>query len=239
MNYDKVRKNYHWYLFDKKIQKLYPNEYDEINPFYENLAAAKLNEKWGYIDTSANIVIPFKYKSVIDFCDNMAIVEMHDTVTSETTIQTINSKGNPSKKLPPKVRYTQSSDKSKFFSVLRIWSSEYDSAFCSIECHEATAWNGTSFAWNMILEKKSSIKGSSVPICDCSRQIPSKYFNESFLSAIDYDRYFFYNMKSNKNCNGMSLLLPYGTYQVKVKAGTKNYSYFVRLENSCCSIEVK
>ena len=59
-----------------------PIVYDELKSFdhttyYHNfnflkyeIAAVKLNEKWGFIDKTGNVVIPIKYDSVYDFSNN-------------------------------------------------------------------------------------------------------------------------------------------------------------------------
>lgn len=43
-----------------------PAGFDDIDRFYNGLAAAKKNGKWGYVDKSYNSVVPFEYEAVED-----------------------------------------------------------------------------------------------------------------------------------------------------------------------------
>jgi len=46
--------------------------YDEMLEFHDGFAAAKLNGKWGFIDTSGRVVIPFDYDIVSNFSEGKA-----------------------------------------------------------------------------------------------------------------------------------------------------------------------
>ena len=48
--------------------------YDIQGPFCCGLARVKKANKWGYIDTTGNIVIPIKFNEVENFSDNLARV---------------------------------------------------------------------------------------------------------------------------------------------------------------------
>lgn len=49
-------------------------KYDYMGPFYEGLARVKLEKKWGFIDTTGNIVVKPKYNEVENFSDGIARV---------------------------------------------------------------------------------------------------------------------------------------------------------------------
>lgn len=47
--------------------------YQDGNPFWENMAAVKINTKWGFIDTTGTVVIQAAYDDVLSgFCEDMA-----------------------------------------------------------------------------------------------------------------------------------------------------------------------
>jgi hypothetical protein len=48
--------------------------YEMQGPFCCGLARVKKDHKWGYIDTTGNIVIPIKFNEVENFSDNLARV---------------------------------------------------------------------------------------------------------------------------------------------------------------------
>jgi hypothetical protein len=50
------------------------SSYDVQGPFCCGLARVKKDHKWGYIDTTGNIVIPIKYQEVENFSENLARV---------------------------------------------------------------------------------------------------------------------------------------------------------------------
>jgi hypothetical protein len=51
-------------------------KYDYAGPFYQGLARVKLNKKWGFIDTTGNVVVPLKYDEVENFSEGIARVRM-------------------------------------------------------------------------------------------------------------------------------------------------------------------
>jgi hypothetical protein len=55
--------------------KKYPG-YDYVGPFYHGLARVKKLNKWGYIDTTGNVVVPPKYNEVENFTDSIARVRL-------------------------------------------------------------------------------------------------------------------------------------------------------------------
>lgn len=63
-------------------------KYEGAYNFYEGLAGAKLNGKWGFIDEKGNVVVDFKYDYIDSFTeDGLARVEIDDNVGD------INTKG--------------------------------------------------------------------------------------------------------------------------------------------------
>src|ERR1043165_6076438 len=64
--------------FAQKGGKTKPKEkqfgYEIQGPFCCGLARVKKDHKWGYIDTTGNIVIPIKFNEVENFSDNLARV---------------------------------------------------------------------------------------------------------------------------------------------------------------------
>jgi hypothetical protein len=49
-------------------------KYDYMGPFYEGLARVKLEKKWGFIDTTGNVVVKPKYNEVENFKEGLAKV---------------------------------------------------------------------------------------------------------------------------------------------------------------------
>jgi hypothetical protein len=49
-------------------------KYEYAGPFCQGVARVKLNKKWGYIDTTGNVIIPPKYNEVENFSDGLARV---------------------------------------------------------------------------------------------------------------------------------------------------------------------
>ena len=49
-------------------------KYDYAGPFCQGVARVKLDKKWGYIDTTGNVIIPPKYNEVENFSDGIARV---------------------------------------------------------------------------------------------------------------------------------------------------------------------
>jgi hypothetical protein len=53
------------------------NEYDDISFFTEGLAKVALNGKYGFIDLTGSLVVPFKYEDVGDFHDGLTWVQLN------------------------------------------------------------------------------------------------------------------------------------------------------------------
>ena len=51
-------------------------KYDMAGPFCNGLARVKTKNKWGYIDTTGNVVVPPKYNEVENFSDGIARVRI-------------------------------------------------------------------------------------------------------------------------------------------------------------------
>lgn len=50
--------------------------YEYLGSFNNGLAKMKKNKKWGYVDTTCNVVVPPKYNEVQNFSDGMARVRL-------------------------------------------------------------------------------------------------------------------------------------------------------------------
>jgi hypothetical protein len=51
--------------------------FDDAGPFWEYLAAVKINNKWGFIDTLGNMAIQPQFDDILSgFCENLAGIEM-------------------------------------------------------------------------------------------------------------------------------------------------------------------
>jgi len=53
-----------------------PVIYDYVSDFSEGLAAVELEEKWGYIDKSGNVVFPIKLGHAMDFSEGLAAINV-------------------------------------------------------------------------------------------------------------------------------------------------------------------
>jgi hypothetical protein len=52
-------------------------QYEEVRQFADNgLAAVKKDGKWGYIDTTGAVVIPFQYNYAYSFSEGKAVVSL-------------------------------------------------------------------------------------------------------------------------------------------------------------------
>jgi hypothetical protein len=58
-------RNFIYGYIDRSGKEVIPFLFDGAEEFSEGLAAVKLNGKWGFIDKEGNVVISYKYKSVI------------------------------------------------------------------------------------------------------------------------------------------------------------------------------
>jgi hypothetical protein len=59
-------------IFSKKGSDGFKLKYDNVNDFNEGRARVELNNKWGYVDTEGNEVVPPKYDNVNDFHEGRA-----------------------------------------------------------------------------------------------------------------------------------------------------------------------
>lgn len=50
--------------------------YDYQGPYFEGLARVKIKLKWGFIDTTGNVVVPLKYNEVTNFDGGIAKVRV-------------------------------------------------------------------------------------------------------------------------------------------------------------------
>lgn len=71
-------KNSKWGFFDENLKEVIPATYQFINPFYEGVAAAKMNNKIGFIDKSNKIIVPFKYDEAESFINGLAVVGINE-----------------------------------------------------------------------------------------------------------------------------------------------------------------
>ena len=71
-----------------------PPIYEAISVYHQGLSAARLNNKWGYIDINNNIVINFDFDTAEDFDENgEAYVEQKSEYTNSIYATKINTKG--------------------------------------------------------------------------------------------------------------------------------------------------
>ena len=71
----------------KSHNLLWKNKYEIVMAFHENLAAAKKNGKWGFVDKTGKIVIPLIYEDAGFFIKGYALVKQVGEFTH------INNKG--------------------------------------------------------------------------------------------------------------------------------------------------
>ena len=67
------------------------HRYDEISDFHEGLLAVRKNQKWGYINSKGEEVIPCKYEYSCDFSEGLACVYLEG---DDLPIAFIDKKGN-------------------------------------------------------------------------------------------------------------------------------------------------
>ncbi len=62
-----------WFFIDRKGKRIFPMVFDEIESlFKEGVAVAKLNGKYGAVDTQGHIILPFIYNHLGKFADGLA-----------------------------------------------------------------------------------------------------------------------------------------------------------------------
>lgn len=66
-----------------------PYEYDDARCFSEGLASVEKDKKWGYIDTTGNLVIPYEYSFADYFNEGLASVINYRSGYIDTTGKTI------------------------------------------------------------------------------------------------------------------------------------------------------
>ncbi len=68
-----------WGLVDANNHIIVDNVYDDLlDPINDQLIAANLKGKWGFINKDGKTIIPFSYKTVKNFSDNYAFVQLFD-----------------------------------------------------------------------------------------------------------------------------------------------------------------
>lgn len=79
-------KNKKWWIEKKKVYKtgemVVPFKYDEVEDCNERMMGVRINDKWGYVNSSGEEIIPIKYHYdsflISDFYDGIAVVEVED-----------------------------------------------------------------------------------------------------------------------------------------------------------------
>lgn len=79
-------KNKKWWIEKKKVYKtgemVVPFKYDEVEDCNEGMIGVRINDKWGYVNSSGEEIIPIKYhydsSLISDFYDGIAVVEVED-----------------------------------------------------------------------------------------------------------------------------------------------------------------
>ena len=71
----KVNKNGKW-GFNNGLATVIQPEYDEVFLFKEGLACVEKDEKFGFIDSSGEVVIPLEYDCAMSFSEGLASVQM-------------------------------------------------------------------------------------------------------------------------------------------------------------------
>ena len=66
------------YFADSEGNKLFNKQFEEVCEFSEGLARVKQNEKWGFINTQGEVVIPCIYDNAWRFFEGLAAVEQND-----------------------------------------------------------------------------------------------------------------------------------------------------------------
>ena len=62
------------YFLDSEGNKLFNKQFEKVWKFSEGLAAVEQNDKWGYINTKGEVVIPCIYDSFGNFSEGLADV---------------------------------------------------------------------------------------------------------------------------------------------------------------------
>lgn len=66
-------------VLDMQGNEIVPCVYSDIGEFREGLCAVQQNGKWGYINSSGEVVIPFQFDTATEFVDGVAWVTVGDT----------------------------------------------------------------------------------------------------------------------------------------------------------------
>jgi hypothetical protein len=61
---------------NKKAKTGVTAKYELAGPFYNGLARVMVKQKWGYIDTTGNVIVKPKYNQVENFSNGMARVRL-------------------------------------------------------------------------------------------------------------------------------------------------------------------
>ena len=65
------------YFVDSEGNKLFNKQFERVRNFSEGLAPVRKNDKWGYINTQGEEVVPCIYDDVWDFSEGLARVEQN------------------------------------------------------------------------------------------------------------------------------------------------------------------
>ena len=63
------------YLDSISENRVLETSYDFADEFYGNFARVKMNERWGIIDTSGKVIVPFNFIYIKNFQDGFAVVK--------------------------------------------------------------------------------------------------------------------------------------------------------------------
>src|SRR5699024_972977 len=80
------------------------SRHEPVEPptFHDNRLRVKRNDKYGYVNTSGKVVIPFQFENAFDFSDGVAIVDLgsHENYKDEKKKQSDSSLDKFYKSLP-------------------------------------------------------------------------------------------------------------------------------------------
>ena len=70
-----VFRNGKWVIIDKTKHQLGSAEYDSVGKSYANkYIAVSVNRKWGVLDYSGKVVLPFEYSAVDNYGNDVFVV---------------------------------------------------------------------------------------------------------------------------------------------------------------------
>lgn len=118
-------------VINKKNETVIPFAYDEVGELSEGLLAASKDSKWGYIDISNNVVIPFtaKYHHANAFSNGLAAV-FGSQADSDYTFGYIDKKGKLVIPIKHQLPYMTSLDEANFKNGIATVYDINESKFC-------------------------------------------------------------------------------------------------------------